>query len=206
MPYPWPWRYSVIVDKNARSLFRRVGMASGNSVTYLRLLSQLRDYVVRATPASLIFQRDLPDLVKKISASVYTNKEVIEHTNQEVIEHTKVEKTEKQTPSAVAAATPPSIDARTRYLTKSLSKQLTEGGCLKKLRDLASHLKHHPQAKGVAVKSGGIRQILKIVEQGSSGSGSVECEARECLALLGYTHPVKAHGIRLLTIDGGGIR
>lgn len=46
----------------------------------------------------------------------------------------------------------PSIDARTRYLTKILGKQLTEGGCIKKLQDLCTHLKHHPQAKGVAVK------------------------------------------------------
>uniref|UniRef100_A0A0P4W549 PNPLA domain-containing protein n=1 Tax=Scylla olivacea TaxID=85551 RepID=A0A0P4W549_SCYOL len=230
-------------------------MASGgSSVTYLRLLSQLRDYVSRATPTSFIFQKDLPDLVKKISDSVYTSKETIEHP--------KEEKKEKQTPQSIAVSntvdvgaekisdlqkamktvnayiplyfsqvrlnfskneqqkpieknipkwktrkatiTKPSIDARTRYLTKILGKQLTEGGCLKKLQDLCSHLKHHPQAKGVAVKSGGIRHILKILEQTSSAN--VECEAREALALLGYTQPVKAHGIRLLTIDGGGVR
>lgn len=53
-------------------------------------------------------------------------------------------------------------------------------------------------------QSGGIRHILKILEQTSSAN--VECEAREALALLGYTQPVKAHGIRLLTIDGGGVR
>ena len=46
----------------------------------------------------------------------------------------------------------PSIDARTRYLTRSLGKHLTEGGCIKKLQDLCSHMKQHPQAKGVAVK------------------------------------------------------
>lgn len=67
-------------------------------MTYLRLLSQLRDYVARATPASLVFQRDLPDLVKKISNSVYTSKEIIEHP--------KVEKTEKETPKAVAVSNP----------------------------------------------------------------------------------------------------
>lgn len=59
-------------------------MASGgSSVTYLRVLSQLRDYVSRATPTSFIFQKDLPDLVKKISDSVYTNKETIEHQTEE---------------------------------------------------------------------------------------------------------------------------
>ena len=68
--------------------------SGGSSVTYLRLLSQLRDYVSRATPSSFIFQKDLPDLVKKISNNIYTSKEVIENS--------KEEKKEKQTPQSIA--------------------------------------------------------------------------------------------------------
>lgn len=63
-------------------------------MTYLRLLSQLRDYVAKATPSSLVFQKDLPDLVKKISDSIYTSKEIIEHP--------KVNKIEHETPKTVA--------------------------------------------------------------------------------------------------------
>lgn len=39
-----------------------------------------------------------------------------------------------------------------------------------------------------------------------TNSVTIKDEVREALALLGYTAPVKAHGIRLLTIDGGGVR
>lgn len=72
--------------------------SGGSSVTYLRLLSQLRDYFGKATPASLVFQRDLPDLVKKISNSVYTSKEIIEHP--------KIDKIDHKTPKAVAERKP----------------------------------------------------------------------------------------------------
>lgn len=67
--------------------------SGGSSVTYLRLLSQLRDYVARATPTSLVFQKDLPDLVKKISNSIYTSKEIIEDP--------KIENAENKPPKVV---------------------------------------------------------------------------------------------------------
>lgn len=74
-------------------------MASGgSSVTYLRLLSQLRDYVAKATPTSAMFQKDLPDLMKKISNSIYTSKEIIEHP--------KGEKIKNETPKMVAERKP----------------------------------------------------------------------------------------------------
>lgn len=97
-----------------------------------------------------------------------------------------------------------SIDARTRYLVRGLGDHLTEGGRLRKLEDLCGHLRQHPDAKGVAVKNGGIRRLLRILTK--TNDRYVEYEAREALALLGHTFPVKGHGIRLLTIDGGGVR
>ncbi|KAK7081098.1 Calcium-independent phospholipase A2-gamma [Halocaridina rubra] len=97
-----------------------------------------------------------------------------------------------------------SVDARTRYLVKGLGDHLTEVGRLTKIESLCAHLRQHPQAKGVAVKKGGITKLLRILEK--TGDECVESEAREALALLGYTAPVMGQGIRLLTIDGGGVR
>ncbi|XP_064099682.1 calcium-independent phospholipase A2-gamma-like [Macrobrachium nipponense] len=97
-----------------------------------------------------------------------------------------------------------SIDARTRFLVKGIGDHLTEAGRLRKLESLCKHIRDFPQAKGVAVKQGGISKLLRILER--TEDRYVEYEAREALALLGYTPPVSGHGIRLLTIDGGGVR
>lgn len=37
-------------------------------------------------------------------------------------------------------------------------------------------------------------------------SHALQSALRETLALIGYTDPVKGHGIRVLSIDGGGTR
>ena len=50
----------------------------------------------------------------------------------------------------------------------------------------------------------GIERILQI--QSASQDIYVKEEARECLALLGHVPSVKGQGLRLLSIDGGGIR
>ncbi|XP_068231173.1 calcium-independent phospholipase A2-gamma-like [Palaemon carinicauda] len=97
-----------------------------------------------------------------------------------------------------------SVDARTRFLVKGIGDHLTEAGRLRKIDSLCKHLRDYPQAKGVAVKQGGISKLLKILDK--TEDRHVEYEAREALALLGYTPPVSGRGIRLLTIDGGGVR
>lgn len=49
---------------------------------------------------------------------------------------------------------------------------------------------------------GGIQIILKI----QSKWGWVPDCSREALALLGYVEPIPNEGVRVLSIDGGGIR
>lgn len=97
-----------------------------------------------------------------------------------------------------------SIDMRTRFLINGLGDHLTEGGRLRKIENICTHVREYPQAKGIAVKKGGIPKLLRILEK--TGDQNVKLGAREALALLGYTSPVTGHGIRLLTIDGGGVR
>ncbi|XP_071533326.1 calcium-independent phospholipase A2-gamma-like [Panulirus ornatus] len=231
-------------------------MASGgNSVTHWRLLTQLRDFITRATPPLAVLQRDLTEVIKKIPDTVQAttdanpqsavnkcqnekgNKEElnlkhVDMNGENLSEMQKALKTmnayiplyfsqvrlnfskneesktvEKNIPKwrvkkdIVSKA---SIDARTRHLVKGLNNYLTETGRIQKLKDLCNHLRQYPQAKGVAVKRGGIQRLLRILKK--SNNNTVEYEVREALSLLGYTSPVKAQGIRLLTIDGGGIR
>ena len=50
----------------------------------------------------------------------------------------------------------------------------------------------------------GIQRVLQIMN--ASKDKYVHCEGRECLALLGHIAPVAGNGLRILSIDGGGIR
>lgn len=73
-----------------------------------------------------------------------------------------------------------------------------------KIECLIEHLKKYPEAKHNAVKDGAIRMLLRMRQQ--SHDINVDNALNEAFALLGHTDPVKGNGIRILSIDGGGVR
>lgn len=96
-----------------------------------------------------------------------------------------------------------SVDSRTRHLVRGVTGD-SDGVTLRRLIDLCHHLEAFPHTKGAAVKCGAVGRVLRVLS--STQDPHVAHEGRAALALLGYAGPVRGRGLKLLTIDGGGVR
>ncbi|XP_037110662.1 calcium-independent phospholipase A2-gamma-like isoform X1 [Syngnathus acus] len=96
-----------------------------------------------------------------------------------------------------------SVDNRTRALVQALHRATDVRVYISRVEDLSYHLLEFPETCGVAVKEKVIPCLLRL--QQASDPGLREA-VREALALVGYHKPVKGRGIRILSIDGGGLR
>ncbi|XP_067420306.1 calcium-independent phospholipase A2-gamma isoform X2 [Emydura macquarii macquarii] len=96
-----------------------------------------------------------------------------------------------------------SIDNRTRALVQALRRSSNRRVSISRIEELTYHLLEFPETRGVAVKEKIIPCLLQL-RQGTDET--LHGAVREALAIIGYIDPVKAWGIRILTIDGGGTR
>ena len=80
------------------------------------------------------------------------------------------------------------------------------------LEELNNHLAQFPFAKGYATKLGVIPDIIRIrndaVKRCGNDAASFEIglAAKEALARLGHVSALPSKGIRILCIDGGGMK
>uniref|UniRef100_A0A8D1RK29 Calcium-independent phospholipase A2-gamma n=1 Tax=Sus scrofa TaxID=9823 RepID=A0A8D1RK29_PIG len=96
-----------------------------------------------------------------------------------------------------------SIDNRTRALVQALRRTADPRLCITRVEELTFHLLEFPEGKGVAVREKIIPYLLRLRQIKDE---TLQAAVREILALIGYVDPVKGRGIRILSIDGGGIR
>lgn len=96
-----------------------------------------------------------------------------------------------------------SVDNRTRALVQALQRASDVRVYINRVEDLSYHLLEFPETRGVAVKERVIPCLLRLKQASDPGLRSA---VREALALVGYHKPVKGRGIRILSIDGGGLR
>lgn len=96
-----------------------------------------------------------------------------------------------------------SVDNRTRALVQALQRASDVRVYINRVEDLSYHLLAFPETRGVAVKERVIPCLLRLKQASDPGLRSA---VREALALVGYHKPVKGCGIRILSIDGGGLR
>ncbi|XP_077452838.1 calcium-independent phospholipase A2-gamma isoform X2 [Stigmatopora argus] len=129
--------------------------------------------------------------VKQIEASVSKEQKAVEE---------KAKKLLVQREKIIARV---SVDNRTRALVQALRRATDVRVYISRVEDLSYHLLEFPETCGIAVKEKVIPCLLRL--QQASDPGLREA-VREALALVGYHKPVKGRGIRILSIDGGGLR
>ncbi|KAM4618150.1 calcium-independent phospholipase A2-gamma-like isoform 2-T2 [Polymixia lowei] len=96
-----------------------------------------------------------------------------------------------------------SVDNRTRALVQALHRASDVRVYINRVEDLSYHLLEFPETRCVAVKEKVIPCLLRLRQASDPG---LKAAVREALALVGYHNPVKGQGIRVLSIDGGGLR
>uniref|UniRef100_A0A673BSY7 PNPLA domain-containing protein n=1 Tax=Sphaeramia orbicularis TaxID=375764 RepID=A0A673BSY7_9TELE len=96
-----------------------------------------------------------------------------------------------------------SVDNRTRALVQALHRASDVRVYINRVEDLSYHLLEFPETRGVAVKERVIPCLLRLKQASDPG---LRAAVREALTLVGYHEPVKGRGIRVLSIDGGGLR
>ncbi|XP_061773013.1 calcium-independent phospholipase A2-gamma-like isoform X2 [Nerophis ophidion] len=96
-----------------------------------------------------------------------------------------------------------SVDNRTRALVQALHRATDVRVYISRVEDLSYHLLEFPETCGVAVKEKVIPCLLRLQQAKDPGLREA---VREALNLVGYHKAVKGRGIRILSIDGGGLR
>ncbi|KAJ3638115.1 hypothetical protein MTP99_001523 [Tenebrio molitor] len=97
-----------------------------------------------------------------------------------------------------------SVASRTQQILALLLNARSQESILNRIEDLNNHLNKYPQAKHIAVKNHAICLLLKIKQR--TIDNEITSAVNEALALLGYASPVPGKGVRILSIDGGGVR
>ncbi|KAJ8925955.1 hypothetical protein NQ315_009808 [Exocentrus adspersus] len=201
-----------------------------------KLLNNLRDAVSKITNDKSIqntFSRDLLQLIQKLPPSLYSDSLVKYFDTRTVLskDETKPEtgeesylpsvfqgfknkiavKDEAKTAKAVVpkwrqttSLAETHITSRTDQILHFMELAKTDDSILRAIEELILHLKQYPEVKNKAVKVGAIRLLLFIRRKRKSVL--IQSAIREALAILGYADPVPKKGIRILSIDGGGIR
>ncbi|KAK0163669.1 hypothetical protein PV327_007325 [Microctonus hyperodae] len=97
-----------------------------------------------------------------------------------------------------------SITSRTKHVLTSIITAESNASQYHRIEDLLKHIEQYPDARHHALKEGAVTVLLRA--QKKCKDVQVQASIREALAVMGYIEPVPRRGIRILSIDGGGMR
>ncbi|XP_003744249.1 calcium-independent phospholipase A2-gamma [Galendromus occidentalis] len=96
------------------------------------------------------------------------------------------------------------IDARSRHLIREIQGADLPCALAKRLEEFSEHILLYPNSRATLINDKALSVLLKIRRK--SHDENVLGLTRECLSLLGYVQPPNSAGVRILSIDGGGVR
>ncbi|XP_026055362.1 calcium-independent phospholipase A2-gamma-like isoform X2 [Carassius auratus] len=96
-------------------------------------------------------------------------------------------------------------DELTRVLLKRLEEATVMSSITSLVEELNAHLFQHPACKAVMWQEKAALQLLRC-RRTFWMDEKLQQAIRETLALIGYVDQVRGHGIRVLSIDGGGTK
>nr|CAH7718859.1 unnamed protein product [Callosobruchus chinensis] len=196
-----------------------------------KLLNNLKDTITKFTSDKTVIQnftKDFLELIQKGPPSLYRNQVLKYFENIGVLKNLALEEKQEETvlpavksevknkvipkeTSRVAAAwkknagvSETCISTRTDQILHSIEIAVSDDLALNLTEQLLSHIRKYPEVRSKAVKIGAVRLFLKL-RSNTKNTALLE-SIREALAILGYADPVPKSGIRILSIDGGGIR
>ncbi|CAL1673686.1 unnamed protein product [Lasius platythorax] len=97
-----------------------------------------------------------------------------------------------------------SIVSRTRHVLNSIVSAESNASKWRRIEELLLHIEQYPEARHYAIKEGAIKILLRTRQK--TKDEQINASLREALAVMGYNDPLPGRGIRILSIDGGGIR
>ncbi|XP_029171568.1 calcium-independent phospholipase A2-gamma-like isoform X3 [Nylanderia fulva] len=97
-----------------------------------------------------------------------------------------------------------SIVSRTRHVLNSIVSAESNASKWRRIEELLLHIDQYPEARHYAIKEGAIKILLRTRRK--TKDEQINTSIREALAVMGYIDPLPGRGIRILSIDGGGIR
>ncbi|XP_023288722.1 calcium-independent phospholipase A2-gamma isoform X2 [Orussus abietinus] len=97
-----------------------------------------------------------------------------------------------------------SIASRTRHVLNSIKTAESNASKWRRIEDLLLHIEQYPEARHHAIKEGAISILLRIRQ--TTKEEQIKGSIREALTILGHVDPLPGQGIRILSIDGGGVR
>ncbi|EFA06489.1 Calcium-independent phospholipase A2-gamma-like Protein [Tribolium castaneum] len=147
---------------------------------------------------------DLTKYFNALSLPIFKNSEQISETT---VAKNSVKEMKKVVPKwkENSVTTKESVASRTHQILDLLASAKSHQTILNRTEALNAHLNKYPEAKHFAVKSNAIPLLLKI-KTGNANNDTISGAVNETLALLGYAGPVSGKGVRILSIDGGGVR
>lgn len=185
------------------------------------LVKQLADALISTTNNKVIlFTKQLSDLAERLRKSGMDNKPVKDESGMlqrdwykenlkfnENIKSVTVDKTEQNSSRAdenKRGLSTDEINGRISSLLSSARESTSRASLLKRLENLNNYLKKHPEGIEFANQIGTPATLFKLKRK--VRDADVGKVLDETLSLIGQCEPLRSSGVRVLSIDGGGMR